>query len=241
MWADPDRQAGRHCWEKPQSIPQRNPWLPYGSDNSWRSRGSAACLFGRLCLSWKTNSWSDSTAGGRAGRSDPRPPLPSPATSADSLAGYITFTNTFLFSSLLCRMALFSIRQSKEGLYEPSINLQPQSVYPAKLYATQTCGLRLINKLRVLVTHFLASCHLTGNKGPPGNSKVIFPALCHTSIALYLVFKRIPESFQNQNRSEVQNIPCKCSLRQAAQARWDERRLFLFAFLIHSKSIYLYT
>lgn len=99
-------------------------------------------------------------------------------------------------------MALFTIRQSKEGLYEPAINLQPQSVYPAKLYATQTCGLRLINKLRVSVTQFLASCHLTGNKGPPGNSN-LFSALCHTSIALYLVFKRIPESFQNQSRSEV--------------------------------------
>lgn len=116
-------------------------------------------------------------------------------------------------------MALFSIRHSKEGLYEPAINLQPQSVYPAKLYATQTCGVRLIHKLRVSATHFLAFCHLTGNKGPPGNTKVILLALCHTSIALYLFFQRIPESFQNQNRSEVRNIPSKRSLRQVAQAR----------------------
>lgn len=40
-------------------------------------------------------------AGGWASSEDPLPPLPSPATSADGLAGYITFTNSFLFSSLL--------------------------------------------------------------------------------------------------------------------------------------------
>lgn len=78
-------------------------------------------------------------------------------------------------------------------------------------------------------------------KGLQATVKLSFFALCHTSVALYLVFKRIAESFQNQNRSEVRSLPCKCSLRQAVQAQWAESRLFLFAFLIHSKSIYLYT
>lgn len=175
MWADPDRQAGQHCWEKPQSIPQRNSG-PTTADGS--VEGPWLCwLF--ICpsslLKNKQLIWQQSGRMGRRG--DPRPPLPPPATTADSLAGYITFTKSFLFSSLLWLMALFSIFPPPEegGILRACSALWLTFSLKAFILQSYTIlrrGLRLINKLRGSVTHFWASCHLTGNKGP--HSRLIF-------------------------------------------------------------------
>lgn len=119
-----------------------------------------------------------------AQREDGRPLRPSPGASISShISRQLGWLHNIhkQFSFLFFAMTDGSFRhlRSTKGrrditsLCGSVINLQHQSVYPKKPYDTQP----YISKLRVSVTHFWASCHLTGNKGP--DSKLICLALYH--------------------------------------------------------------
>ena len=62
------RKTAQHPTENCSTAARQRQQLTAG----WRSRGRAACLFGLLLLSWKTNSTAGGRAHGRAHRPEPR-------------------------------------------------------------------------------------------------------------------------------------------------------------------------